>query len=270
LLTPPFSNRYSWPILTCIITSSIMFFSSATAHLMHQKSHYCHMTCFLCDFAGISFNGFGAAFMQTYMCSPLWYFRFIEPYLMPLIGIQSALCLLFNCIAQTKYKRPYPPIKRFMQFAPCGILWMFTLLPLLLSAIGSDSSSQTLHIHYKQHLMHVTIFILGAVFFALDFPQRFFPGRIDFFGQGHHLFHMCIFFVVMLQINGCYNDYVSNKDLIAASRTAPSALYCFVSLLAMVFYYAFVIINFNRMVCHNFDEHGNLVKKEQVKKLKQD
>jgi predicted membrane channel-forming protein YqfA (hemolysin III family) len=205
--------------------------------------------------------------MQTYMCSPLWYFKLIEPCLMPLMGIQSALCLLLNCIAQTKYKRPYPPIKRFLQFAPCGILWAFTLLPVLLSALEIGSSQQTLHVDYKQHVMHVSIFVLGAIFFALDFPQRFFPGRIDFLGQGHHLFHMCIFFVVMFQINGCYNDYVNNRTLIAASRTAPSFLYCFGSLLAMVFYYIFVIINFNRMVCHNFDDQGNLIKKEKDEEL---
>lgn len=107
------SLRYSWPILTCLITATIMFFTSATAHLMHQKSHYCHMTCFLCDFGGISFNGYGAAFMQTYMCSPIWYYGLVEPYLVPLIGFMSMLCCIFNSLAQTLYSRPYPPMKRY-------------------------------------------------------------------------------------------------------------------------------------------------------------
>ena len=50
------TDPYSWPILTGIFTATIMFFTSATAHLMHSKSQKFHMNCFLCDFAGISFN----------------------------------------------------------------------------------------------------------------------------------------------------------------------------------------------------------------------
>lgn len=261
-----FADPYSWPILTTIITSTLMFCASATAHLMHQKSHYCHMTCFLCDFAGISFNGFGAALMQTYICSPIWYFRWFEPYLLPAIGLQSALCCLFNCLAQTMYKRPYPPMKRFLQFAPCGILWVFTNMPLFLPFIApetvDESNQQIVHVSYNYHLGHIVLFLVGAAFFALDFPQRFFPGKLDFIGQGHHLFHICIFFVVTFQLEGCYNDYLYNKELIAASRSPPTLIFCFISLGAIIVYYAFLIKNFSSMIAHNFDEQGNFIEEE--------
>ncbi|CAK9253317.1 unnamed protein product [Sphagnum jensenii] len=235
-----------------------MFFSSASAHLIHQKSHYCHMTCFLCDFGGISFNAFGSAFMQIYSCSPIWYFKMLEPYLLPLIGFQSALCLLLNSLAQTLYKRPYPPMKRFLQFAPCGILWVFTLTPVIVSLIWPGDMA----LNYRYHLLHVVVFLTGAVLFALDIPQRFFPGQLDFFGQGHNLFHLCIFIVVACQFNGCYNDYVDNRAIIAASRNEPTGLFCFTSLLALVIYYVYVIFTFNRMIVHNFDHEGNLIHPE--------
>lgn len=236
-----------------------MFFSSATAHLMHQKSQYCHMTCFLCDFGGISFNGFGAALMQTFLCSPLWYYKAIEPYLLPLIGFQSALCCLLNSIAQTNYKRPYPPIKRFLQFAPCGVLWSFAMIPLILTYV-LDDPGQNLNINYRYHIAQVVIFLIGAAFFALDFPQRYFPGRLDFFGQGHNLFHVCIFFVAYFQFNGCYLDYKLNRDLIAAHREPPTFLFCFGSLFVLLAYYVYLIRCFYRMIGHNFDKEGNLIK----------
>ena len=255
-----FSSSYSWPILTTIITSTIMFFCSASAHLLHQKSHYCHMTCFLCDFAGISFNGFGAALMQTYICSPIWYFRIFEPYLLPAIGVQSALCCLFNCLAQTAFKRPYPPIKRFLQFAPCGILWIFTNLPLFLPLLVSDNESgSAIHVSYEYHLGHIFLFLLGAAFFALDFPQRYFPGKLDFIGQGHHLFHVCIFFVVTLQLEGIYKDYLINRELIAASRDPPTLVFCFISLAAVIVFYLYLIRKFTSMINHNFDSEGNYI-----------
>jgi hypothetical protein len=221
------------------------------------------MTCFLCDFAGISFNGFGAALMQTYICSPIWYFKLFEPYLLPAIGLQSAFCCLFNCLAQTMYKRPYPTMKRVLQFAPCGVLWLFTILPLFLPFIAPEKGNEpTIHISYAYHFGHIVLFLTGAAFFALDFPQRFFPGKLDFIGQGHHLFHICVFFVVTLQLEGCYKDFVINRDLIAASRSPPTLIYCFISLAAVIIYYIFLIRKFSCFIAHNFDQEGNLIDKK--------
>lgn len=262
-----FYSRYSWPILTCLITSTIMFFTSATAHLMHQKSHYCHMTCFLCDFGGISFNGFGAAFMQTFVCSPIWYYSAVEPYLLPTIGFLSMLCCILNSLAQTLYARPYPPMKRFLQFAPCGVLWSFTMLPILmryLAPLFQDQATIDDHttVHIEYHLAHLVTFLVGATCFALDFPQRFLPGRLDFFGQGHNLFHMCIFLVVALQFKAVHLDYLANRDVIVATRAPPTFAFCFISLIALTAYYAYVTFQFNRMIAHNFDSEGNLIKPE--------
>jgi predicted membrane channel-forming protein YqfA (hemolysin III family) len=238
-----------------------MFFSSATAHLMHQKSLYCHMTCFLCDFGGISFNAFGSSMMQISFVSPLWYYSMLEPYLLPLIGFQSALCILLNSIAQTNFKRPYPLIKRFLQFVPCGGLWCFSVLPLFFTYFWPDTDTP-LTIHYWHHFGHIFLFLLGAFFFAADFPQRYFPGKLDFFGQGHNLFHLCIFGAVYLHIKACSLDYQANREIIAASRSPPTFSFCFVSLAAMVIYYVYLIRKFTQMIAHNFDKEGNLIKKQ--------
>lgn len=248
-----------------------MFFTSATAHLMHQKSHYCHMTCFLCDFGGISFNGFGAAFMQTFICSPLWYYSLIEPYFLPIIGFQSVLCCLLNSLAQTLYARPYPPMKRFLQFAPCGLLWSFTMLPIAIRYLApSTDINDTTIVHIEYHMAHLVVFLVGATCFALDFPQRFLPGRLDFFGQGHNLFHMCIFLVVALQFKACHLDFLANRDLIAATRQPPTFALCFLSLVALTAYYAYVTFQFNRMIAHNFDKEGNLIKNHYMSESKVD
>nr|QVK45752.1 G protein-coupled receptor [Proales similis] len=263
LFTLDFSDPYSWPIMTSILTSIVMFCASASAHLMHQKSHQCHMTCFLCDFAGISFNGYGAALMQTYFCAQIWYYNALEPYILPLIGMGSALCCLFNSIAQTKYSRPYPAIKRFLQFAPCGLVWAFTMFPLVIPFIWPGSYGYApMTIHYGYHATHVLLFLLGASFFALDFPQRFFPGKLDFIGQGHHLFHICIFLVVKFQLKACYLDYMANRELIAATRTPPSLFYCFGPVVTLLIFCLFMIYKFSSMISHNFDSHGNFLKRK--------
>lgn len=254
-----FSDAYAWPFFTVIITAIIMFVSSATAHLLHQKSHKCHMVCFLFDFTGISLHGFSSAFIQAFYCSPAWYYQIVEVTLVPFLGFMSMLCCLSNCFSQVNYKRPYPPIKRFLQFAPCGIMWIYTVAPLLLHFF-SDSPDK-LNIHYSSHLVHIVLFLGGATFFALDIPQRWFPGKFDFVGQGHHIFHVCIFFVVMYQIESCHLDFLSNYDLIVSTRKQPTFQMCFATILLLLIYDIFVIKMFTKMISHNFDDEGNLVKK---------
>ena len=180
-----FSSPYSWPILTSMLTSMVMLITSASAHLMHSKSHACHMTCFLCDFGGISFSSFGAALMQTYMCSPIWYYKTLEPFLLPLCGIQSAMCCLLNSLAQTLYRRPYPAMKKILQILPCGSFWLFTMLPIGLQCwaqltaasqpaiAGSDVNAtananaapthltmmMSMNINLAAHALHILIFL---------------------------------------------------------------------------------------------------------------
>ena len=231
------------------------------------------MSCFLCDFTGISLHLFGSAMIQTFYCSPLWYYQFIENSLLPLLAIFSVLCCLCNCFAQVNYKRPYPPIKRIIQFAPLSVAWLFTILPLLLAAFTSYNkfdNEYELILDLKSHAWHCGIFLLGGMFFGLDIPQRFFPGRLDFFGQGHNLFHICIFFVVKLQFDACYESFNTNYDHIVETRVKPTIQMCFVSIIVLFIYDLFIIKSCRDMISHNFDSNGNLISDKQEDQIDMD
>ena len=171
------------------------------------------------------------------------------------------MCCLCNCFAQVNYKRPYPSIKRIIQFAPLIICWSFTLLPLGLLYF-SNHDDYDLNVDFKSHSIHCALFLLGGAFFGLEFPQRFFPGKFDFFGQGHQMFHICIFLVVKLQFEACYDSYVSNYNHIVATRAQPTIQMCFLSILVLFIYDVFVIKSCREMISHNFDNDGNLISKD--------
>lgn len=143
-------SSYSWPILTCILTTCTNFFASASAHLMHQKSHSTHMTCFLCDYAGIGFNIFGCSLMINYICSPIWYYELLRPVYLPLMAALSILCGFLNCLAQTIYKRPYPIDKRILQFSPSIIALLFTNFPVFLHYFSADKDYE---LNYDIHFL---------------------------------------------------------------------------------------------------------------------
>ena len=219
-------NSHSWPFLVSIITSIIMFICSAFAHLLHSKSESIHLTCFAIDYVGVSLHGFGSGFLHIYYSSPQWYYNRIEYQYMFILLLLGIVACFLNCFAQYYYSRPYPPMKRICQFLPCGILWIYSIIPLTFSLFTFDSSSIC-------HLGQIILFLIGAMFFAFDIPQRFWPGTLDFIGQGHHLFHLSIYFVSICQMHGVYWDYEKSRMIIDA-RTKPDLIFCAGSILSLI------------------------------------
>ena len=239
-----FENAHSWPFAVSLCTAIIMFLCSACAHLLHSKSQSVHMTCFLIDFLGVSLHGFGSGFLQIYYSSPQWYYEKIEDqYMFILWSLGISACFL-NCFAQYYYQRPYPPIKRVCQFLPCGVLWIYSIAPLFIRLYYSDMLR---HPALICHLAQIILFLLGATFFAFDIPQRFCPGAFDFIGQGHHLFHLCIYLVSICQMHGVCWDYEEFRNIIH-QRSEPALVFCAGSMVSLILWNIVIVWFFRRKI----------------------
>ena len=60
-------------------------------------------------------------------------------------------------------------------------------------------------------------FFCGGFFFGSDIPQRFFPGRFDFVGHSHQIFHVCIMMTSLKQLDALYKDISADKQGLYAS-----------------------------------------------------
>ena len=69
--------------------------------------------------------------------------------------------------------------------------------------------------------------------------------------------------VSMYQLDAVYTDFLTNRDIIAASRPPPTFAFCFISLLAVAFFYIYIISRFYKLISHNFDEEGNAVMQDE-------
>ncbi len=239
-----FENPHSWPFVVSLCTAIVMFMCSTFAHLLHSKSQSIHMTCFLIDFLGVSLHGFGSGFLQIYYCAPQWYYEKIEDnyiFILLILGISACFC---NCFAQYYYQRPYPPIKRVCQFLPCGLLWVYSIAPLCIRLYYSNI---LFHPALICHLAQIILFVIGAIFFAFDIPQRFCPGALDFIGQGHHLFHLCIYLVSICQMHGVYWDYEELRHIIH-QRSQPDLIFCAGSMVSLILWNLVIIWFFRRKI----------------------
>ncbi|CAF1113104.1 unnamed protein product [Adineta steineri] len=242
-----YENPHSWPFAVSLCTAIIMFMCSAFAHLLHSKSESVHMTCFLVDFLGVSLHGFGSGFIQIYYSAPEWFYEKIEYQYITVLLLFGILACFLNCFAQYHFHRPYPPLKRFCQFFPCGLLWIYSITPLCIRLFSSNISSNPA---LMCHLAQIILFVIGATLFGLDLPQRLCPGALDFIGQGHHLFHLCIYFVTVCQMHGVYWDYEEFQSIID-QRRKPELIFCAGSMLFLVACDFVIVYMFRRKIHKN-------------------
>lgn len=245
------SNPHSWPFAVSLCTAIIMFTCSAFAHLLHSKSESIHLTCFAIDYVGVSLHGFGSGFLHNYYSAPQWYYTRIEHHYVFLLLFLAVVACFSNCFAQYYYRRPYPPMKRIFQFLPCGILWFYSVIPLIIRILSDvDSSNQTTIFHFRQ----IILFIIGASLFAFDIPQRFCPGALDFLGQGHHLFHLCIYLVTIFQMKGVFLDYQVYREVIDR-RNQPELIFCAGSMVSLILWDIIIVLFFRRWMSYKYYVH---------------
>lgn len=237
-------NPHSWPFAVAFCTSVVMFLCSAGAHLLHSKSELVHMTCFLVDFVGVSLHGFGSGFLHIYYSSPQWYYKMIEHHYIFVLLIVSITACFLNCFAQYYFHRPYPPLKRICQFAPCGLLWLYSVTPLIIRLVTWKPPFDTILFYY---LAQIVLFLIGGTLFGFDLPQRFCPGLLDFFGQGHHLFHLCIYAIGVLQMISTYRDYEQNQ-MIIDQRGKPELIFCFGSIVSLILLDVVIVQYFRKKI----------------------
>jgi predicted membrane channel-forming protein YqfA (hemolysin III family) len=233
-----FENSHSWPFAVSLSTAAIMFMCSAFAHLLHSKSEKIHLTCFAIDYVGVSLHGFGSGFLHIYYSAPQWYYNKVEYVYVSILLFLGIIACFLNCFAQYYFSRPYPPMKRIFQFLPCGILWIYSVMPLIIRLFPLDSTSMC-------HLGQIIIFVIGSILFAFDLPQRFWPGALDFIGHGHQLFHLCVYFVTLCQMHGVCWDYEAHRTIIDR-RNKPDLMFCAGSMISLILWDIVIVWFFRR------------------------
>jgi hypothetical protein len=134
-------------------------------------------------------------------------------------------------------------MKRICQLFPCGVLWVYSVSPLCIRLYSSNLLTPPLICHLAQ----IILFLTGAILFGFDLPQRIWPGALDFIGQGHHLFHICIYLITICQMHGVYWDYEEFQDTIN-QRSKPDLIFCAGSMFSLILWDFVIVCCFRRRI----------------------
>lgn len=195
-----------WSLYAGLFTMTVMYMCSTFAHCFSNKSELVHYTGFMIDYAGIGLFGFGSVMLHySYCIKDSMKGGMIDTYAIP-IGIFLGWLVTFcNSVSKVRYTRPYPFTRKLWQLIPVASIYTFLILPILHRIylyFFLNEPDPSIHDHIQQ----IIWFMFAGFFFGSDIPQRFFPGKFDFLGHSHQIFHICILFVTLNQLDAVYVD----------------------------------------------------------------
>ncbi|XP_077861675.1 membrane progestin receptor beta-like [Saccoglossus kowalevskii] len=209
------SDPHAWPLLIFCTSCCMYVFLSSTAHLFQSQSELTHYTCFFMDYIGISLYGFSSGMVHFYYSAEESYIKFIGSgwfFFVVTLCLASFACFA-NGYPKVKYTRPYPYTRKLWQLGSVGSLYLWIIAPIFHHIIMCKSNSCTDEgIYY--HEAQVFWFLIGAVFFALPYPQKIAPGWFDIVGHGHQFFHIFIPICTYSQMQAEYFDLVNRREII--------------------------------------------------------
>jgi adiponectin receptor len=109
-----------------------------------------------------------------------------------LTACSGALCMFIGF--HSTFQEPAFAWVRASTFTALGATGV---LPALHLALVTGDSALTLRLYQPMILYSVVPALIGAVVYSIHFPERYWPGRFDFVGSSHNLWHVAVLFVVL-------------------------------------------------------------------------
>ncbi|CAG2103473.1 unnamed protein product [Medioppia subpectinata] len=171
--------------ITCLSFSTI--FHTCSCH-SREVSKFCSKL----DYCGISIQIIGSMI-------PALYYGFYDNQIMYLtyITVGVVLCIISIVISMwDKFSEPkFRPLRVgvFLVFGLSnvvpGIHWAIVLESHL---IGS----------FLLFILQGMLYVIGAALYAIRIPERFFPGKCDYWFQSHQIFHILVVTAAIVHLNG--------------------------------------------------------------------
>ncbi|XP_026156996.1 progestin and adipoQ receptor family member VII, a [Mastacembelus armatus] len=205
------NDPHSWPLLILILSSMIYSAFSVAAHMLGGKSELCHYGFFYLDYIGVAQYQYGSAVVHFYYAVDESLHRYVHGIFMPVATILSCLSCLGCCYG--KYCNHTQPtwVRKVCQVLPSALAYAWDISPVVKRLLfwSIASSDPALSYHFGQ----VAFFLSSSFFFTFPMLELCFPGRCDFVGQSHQVFHIFLSCCTLSQIHASHLDYMGRRKL---------------------------------------------------------
>ncbi|XP_017309110.1 membrane progestin receptor delta isoform X3 [Ictalurus punctatus] len=218
------SESYTWPLLVYMLLICLYPFTSSCAHTFSTMSSEARHICYFFDYGALSLYSLGCAIAYaSYVMPECWVNSQLHHHFVLIAIANSVFCTSMSCYSRF-LELQFPHRSKILRTGAFVIPFMFDNIPLfyrlLLCFCGSCSHTDAL----SSHCYHLLFAFLTCFLFASHLPERLAPGRFDYIGHSHQLFHICAVVGTHFQMEAIVADMTSRRSSLAAHSAAPSFL----------------------------------------------
>ncbi|XP_061530993.1 membrane progestin receptor alpha-B [Phycodurus eques] len=205
-------DPHAQPLFIVLLAAFTYLSFSALAHLLSAKSELSHYTFYFLDYVGVAVYQYGSALTHYYYAiEESWHAR-VQGFFLPAAAFLAWLTCFGCCYG--KYASPTLPklSHKLFQVVPSALAYCLDISPVVhrIYACYQEGCSDLVVVY---HLYQVLLFLIGAYFFSCPHPESWFPGKCDFIGQGHQIFHVFVMVSTLVQIEALRIDFSERRPL---------------------------------------------------------
>uniref|UniRef100_A0A8D0HBD1 Progestin and adipoQ receptor family member 5 n=1 Tax=Sphenodon punctatus TaxID=8508 RepID=A0A8D0HBD1_SPHPU len=232
------NDMYVWPFLAYMVTCCIYPLASSCAHTFSTMSTRARHVCYFFDYGALSLYSLGkslqAFFLHLNIYFLLTYHTIVTNRLgFPYLHYNNDILERFPEVERPKFSKAL----RTLAFAYPYLYDSIPVFYRLHLHTGKSCTEEVIPIHYR----HTVFAFLTCFIFATHLPERLAPGRFDYIGHSHQLFHVCGIIGTHFQMEAIIMDMTERHDrllvslpALSFSQTAGSLMICMVLSLSII------------------------------------
>lgn len=207
-------DSHAQPLFIGLLTAFTYLTCSTLAHLLSAKSELSNYTFYFLDYVGVAVYQYGSALVHFYYVIEETWHAYIRGFFLPTAAFMAWLSCAGCCYGKYASRRLPRFGHKFCQMVPSALAYCLDISPVVHRIYTCYSSQQgctdpAVTFHFYQ----VLFFLVSAFFFTYPHPECWFPGRCDFIGQGHQIFHLFLVLCTLMQIEAVRMDYTERRPL---------------------------------------------------------
>ncbi|XP_042537873.1 membrane progestin receptor delta [Dipodomys spectabilis] len=214
------AEPYHWPLLVFLLPACLYPFASCCAHTFSSMSPRARHICYFLDYGALSLYSLGCAFpYAAYSMPASWLHSRLHQFFVPAAALNSFLCTSLSCYSRFP-EMESPGLSKALRTAAFAYPFLFDNLPLfyrlgLCWGRARSCGQETLSTSHSYHLLCA---LLTGFLFASRLPERLAPGRFDYIGHSHQLFHICAVLGTHFQLEAVLADMGSRRAWLASQE----------------------------------------------------
>lgn len=231
---PGGAEPYRRPLLVFLLPACLYPFASCCAHTFSSMSARARHVCYFLDYGALSLYSLGCAFpYAAYSMPASWLHGRLHRLFVPAAALNSFLCTSLSCYSRFP-ELESPGLSKVLRTAAFAYPFLFDNLPLFyrLGLCWGRTHSCGQEALSSSHTYHLLCALLTGFLFASRLPERLAPGRFDYIGHSHQLFHICAVLGTHFQLEAVLADMGARRAWLA-TQEPPLGLQGTVATLAL-------------------------------------